>query len=142
MARHLPSLRPGARPAAERAASGGAPLLWVLRVVWLLLPAPAGAALADALSEASRPVALTASVLAWAWWGATLFALLLPRPVTLAWLRAAAPVAAPAAVWAGANQPDGFGPTAALAVCAAAAAGVLALTAPVADAFVDGASYG
>ena len=114
--------------------------LWPLRVIWLSLPLLVGPALADALAVHSRPVQIVGSVLAWAIWGATLGAMLVPRTTTLTAVRLAVPGAFVVAAWAaiGADRPG----WAAVGIAAGAVA-VLALAGPgVADGFVDGSSYG
>jgi hypothetical protein len=121
------------------ASSRTAPL-WLLRAAWLLLPVLAGPALADAFDDRSRPVQLVASGMAWATWALVLVATLVPRTVTLTAVRTATPGAVALAAWTavGAHRPG----WAALGLGAALVALVVAFTPAVADAFVDGSSYG
>ncbi len=113
---------------------------WPVRVTWLVLPLLAGPALGDALSEASRPVQLVASVGSWAVWLVVLVATLVPTTVSLTALR----IAAPSAVVAAGAALAATGPTAASVVgLAATLCSALAALAPeTAEAFVDGSSYG
>jgi len=114
--------------------------LWLFRGLWVVLPVVAGPAVADALDERSRGVQLVASGLAWVAWGVVLAASLVPRTVTLTVVRALAPGAVALAGWAAF---DADRPGWALAGLVLAIAAVLAAFAPaVADAFVDGSSYG
>ena len=114
-------------------------LLWLVRLAWLALPLTAGPAVASALADASRPVEVVGSVLAWAAWAVVLVAVLVPRTTSLTLLRVGAPAALAVAGWAGVAAGG-------LAAVAAVAWGVLtvavALCGPVTDAFVDGSSYG
>lgn len=110
------------------------------RVAWLLLPVLIGPALADALSDRSRSVQIVASLLAWSLWAAALVAMLVPRTVTLTIVRFVVPGAATVALWA-ALDPDRPA-WAAVAVAAGAVAAFTLALPGVADAFVDGSSYG
>ena len=83
-----------------------------LRAVWVLLPVLAGPVLADALHDLDATPRTTASAALWVLWAVGLTATLVPLPATLTALRLGV-----------------------LVVLAAFAA-------PVADRFVDGASYG
>jgi hypothetical protein len=113
---------------------------WAVRVVWLVLPPLAGPALGDALDDVSAPVQLTAAVLLWGGWTATLVATLVPRASSLTALRIAVPAAAAAVVVAAVHGPRGGDDAVALAAAVLAlAAGWAGVTA---DAFVDGSSYG
>lgn len=115
--------------------------LWPLRIVWLLTPFLVGPAAADGLGERSDAVASVASSLAWAGWAVVLVATLIPRSVTLTVVRVIAPGILPLGLWAAVASGDGA--TGALAVASALVAAGLALVGPgVADAFVDGSSYG
>lgn len=113
---------------------------WSLRACWLLLPVAAGPATADALDDRSRPVQLVGSGLSWAAWALVLVATLVPRTVTLTVVRAVAPGSVVLAAWAavGAERPG----WAVAGLVGAIACTVAAFTPAVADAFVDGSSYG
>lgn len=82
-------------------------LPWLVRLAWLSLPLTAGTVVADALDGRSSPVQLTFAALAWAVWAVVVLAVLLPRPLGLTALRAAAPAAFAVAVWAAADQGEG-----------------------------------
>lgn len=116
------------------------PAPWPFRTLWLVLPVLAGPAVADALADRSRAVQVVASLLAWAIWGTTLVAALVPRTVTLTVVRLAAPGAVVVAAWAsvGAERPTWAGAGVVTAVLCL----LTALTPATADAFVDGSSYG
>jgi len=114
--------------------------LWLLRLAWLLLPVVAGPAVADAFADRSRAVQLVGSGMAWAGWAAGLVAALVPRTTTLTVVRALAPGAVALAAW---SAVDADRPGWAVAALAASLAVLLvAITPAVADAFVDGSSYG
>lgn len=119
------------------------PAVWVARAVWLALPLLVGPALGPALDPRSDAVQALGTVLAWAVWGTVLVALLVPRAVSLTVARVGAPAALGAAAWAaGPGNPDDDLTRAVVALVAAAVA-LAAVAAPtVADAFVDGSSYG
>jgi len=65
--------------------------LWILRIVWLVLPLAAGPAAAAALDDLGRAPAIVGAVLLWLAWGAGLVALLAPRPLGLTAIRVVAP---------------------------------------------------
>lgn len=69
-------------------------MIWLLRLLWAALPVTAGTVLADAADGwPSGPTAVGAS-LAWATWGVVLFALFVPRPLSLTVARVGTPSAA------------------------------------------------
>jgi hypothetical protein len=113
--------------------------LWLLRGVWLVAPIVAAPAFTNALGEHSTPVAVVGAVLLWVSWAAVLLATLVPRTVSLTAVRlgAAGAVVAAAGAFAGTSRPAG-----AAALAWAVVTLVVALSAPVADALVDGSSYG
>jgi hypothetical protein len=110
-----------------------------VRVLWLLAPVTAGPALSHRLAGATTAVATTAAVLAWTGWTLTLVALLVPRAISLTVLRVTAPAAVLASIVAAWGH---LGAASALALAWAAVTTVVALSAPVADFYVDGSSYG
>jgi hypothetical protein len=116
------------------------PALLALRVVWLTLPVTAGPALEDALAGPSESVRWTMATGLWAGWGVGLLALLVPRIPSLTTLRLAAPAAvaasATAAVATGVQAVDVLG------LVATSLALALTLWPEVAEALVDGSSYG
>ncbi|HKY16420.1 MAG TPA: hypothetical protein VJM33_15950, partial [Microthrixaceae bacterium] len=124
------------------------PLTWILRLVWLSLPFTVGDAIAAATAGRTDAVRVVASAGAWVVWGVVLVALVVPRPLTLTVIRFAVPTSLVAAVWALLATPDPGTGTAGLdalgivGLVSAAVATVLAMSAWVADDFVDGASYG
>lgn len=114
--------------------------LWPLRLIWLVVPVLIGPALADALSDRSRSVQLVGSVLVWGLWGMALAAMLVPRSSTLTAVRLIGPGALAVSLWAAIGAAEtGW----AAAGVAAGAVALVAMAGPgVADAFVDGSSYG
>lgn len=114
--------------------------LWLLRVVWFVAPFAIGPALAESL-DGRDGIATVASGLAWLGWAIVLIATLVPRSSSLTVVRMVAPGAVPIAIWAAVVS--GESALGALAVVAALVAASVALIGPgVADAFVDGSSYG
>jgi hypothetical protein len=116
------------------------PALLALRVLWLSLPVTAGPGLDDALAGASGPVQATAAVGLWAAWAGGLLALLVPRVASLTAIRLLAPGAVVVTVAAAAA--GGIEAVDLLGVGVATAVWVLSLWPDVADAMVDGSSYG
>jgi hypothetical protein len=130
-------------------------VLLAVRIAWFALPLTAGPALADALSDASTPVQVVASILAWAAWGGIAVAVLVPRTVSLTALRIGAPAArGGAGGWGGRARRRGpavvstvragdIGPAEIVAIAWTALLAALVLFVPVVtDVFVDGSSYG
>jgi hypothetical protein len=111
-------------------------LPWVVRAVWAVLPFTLGSPLASALGERSRAVQVVASGGLWAAWAAVLAATLVPHPVSLTLLRAAAPSAVVAAIVAAVA-----GHGSALAVGSAAVVLALALLPEIGAHFVNGPAY-
>lgn len=116
------------------------PSVWLFRLTWLSLPFTLAEQLAAAVDGRSTAVRVAVATLAWAAWGAGLVAALVPHPIALTVVRIVAPGAVVAGVVAAASgDVDAVGAVGlALAVVAAAAG----LSAPLADAYVDAASYG
>lgn len=114
--------------------------LWLLRVSWLVLPVVMVPPCADALAARSDGVQWVAAGLLWLGWGAGLVGLLVPSTSGLTAVRTLAP-AAPLVALA-AVLGDAGGAVAVLAVALATAVAVLALTAEVGRAFVQGSAYG
>lgn len=111
-------------------------VIWLLRVVWVSMPFAAGPALAAALDGRSNPVRSTASVALWAGWAVVVVATLVLHPIALTTLRLGVPAAlAGVAAAAAAGEPS------ALAVAVAGIATVVAFSATVGQAFVDGPAY-
>lgn len=113
---------------------------WPYRICWLMLPVVAGPAIADALADTSGSVQVVAAVLVWGIWGATLAASLVPRTVTLTAVRLVTPGSVAVTGWAAVGAPQPVWATAGLTVAVLC---LLTVSSPsVADAFVDGSSYG
>ena len=113
---------------------------WILRAAWLTLPLTLGPALADSLDSRAAGLRTTTSVGLWALWSVGLLATLIPHPVTLTVVRIGGPATTAAAAWAAVTTDEPVG--AVIAVAAGLLVGASALSAPVGDLFVDGASYG
>lgn len=113
---------------------------WLLRLAWLTLPVTLGPALADGLHDTGGGLRTTASVGLWVLWALGLLATLVPRPASLTAVRLCGPAAAAAAVWA--SQATDDTTWAVVGLGAGLLAAATALSAPVGDMFVDGASYG
>jgi hypothetical protein len=117
-------------------------VLLALRILWFALPVAAVPAIGHGLDGASTAVVVTGATQAWLAWGAGIVGLLVPRSASLTALRLvvpAAPVAAVASLVAG----DGVEPAGVIALGAAGLAAGLLLGVPaIADALVDGSSYG
>jgi hypothetical protein len=114
--------------------------VWIFRLLWLVLPVLAGPAVADAFTDRSRSVQVVSALLAWSAWALVLLAALVPRTVTLTVIRLVAPGAVVLVTWAGIVGEETT--WAVVGVVAAAAAALAAYSPGVADAFVDGSSYG
>jgi hypothetical protein len=114
---------------------------WPARALWVLLALLAPATVADALAGRSAGVQLTVAVLCWAGWSVGLVALLVPRTASLTVVRLVVPAGAAVTAVAAATGSD-----ATMRDGAAVLAGVLTALAAalpwVAEAFVDGSSYG
>ena len=113
---------------------------WILRAAWLVLPLTLGPALADGLDARATGLRTTASVGLWVLWSVGLLATLIPHPATLTAVRIGGPATTAAAVWAAVTTDEPVGTV--IAATAGLVVGVAALSAPVGDLFVDGASYG
>ncbi len=114
--------------------------VWGLRTIWLLLPVLIGPAVADALHDMDATPRSTASATLWVLWAVGLTATLVPLPLTLTALRLGGPAVAALSAWSAEATSNAVHTSFALA---AAVLVVLAtFAAPVADRFVDGASYG
>ena len=109
-------------------------------MIWLLLPVLVGPAVADALHYMDATPRSTASATLWVLWAVGLTATLVPLPLTLTALRLGGPAVAALSAWSAEATSNAVHTSFALA---AAVLVVLAtFAAPVADRFVDGASYG
>ena len=111
-----------------------------LRGAWLVLPVALGPAVDDALHDISTGPRSLASVALWALWAIGLTATLIPLPVSLTALRLGAPAVALVAAWGAAAGGEAISPVPGLLMATVVV--VAAFSAPMADRFVDGASYG
>ena len=114
-------------------------LVWVLRLLWLLLPLTTGLAAGELVDDASSPVRLVAAVGLWGLWLVGLVACLVPTTVALTVLRLLAP--APA-VLGGVALVDDPGVPALLAVVTGLAVAAVAFHPQIGRAFVQGSAYG
>lgn len=97
--------------------------------------------MADAFDGRSRPVQFVSAALAWGLWGLGVLASMIPATVTLTVVRLIAPGVAVLAAWSAfvTDEPD----AAVVSMLGGVLVAGLALLGPgVADAFVDGSSYG
>ena len=114
--------------------------VWGLRSIWFLLPVLAGPAVADALHDMETTPRSTASATLWVLWAIGLTATLVPLPLTLTALRLGGPAVAALAAWSAEATSNVV--HASFALAAAVLVVLATFAAPVADRFVDGASYG
>jgi hypothetical protein len=114
-------------------------LVWVLRLLWLLLPLTTGLASGEVVDDASSPVRLVAVVGLWGLWLVGLVACLVPTTVALTVLRLLAPAPAVLGVVALVDDP---GVVALLAVVTGLAVAAVAFHPQIGRAFVQGSAYG
>lgn len=120
----------------------GTPIaVWVARVAWVVLPVVAGPLVTGTVDDWSHAPRLAAESLAWLVWAAVLVALVALRPLGLSTTRVLAPTLAITALVA-ALMGTGSVAIRVIGVSAALVATALALSRPVAAAFVNGAAYG
>lgn len=114
--------------------------LWIVRVLWLVLPFTLLEAIEDATTGADDATRVTAQTLFWVLWAIAFMASLLPLPSTLTALRILVPMApATSLCTAVVTLPDALGW---VGLATGTIASVVVMSAPVGDWFVDGASYG
>ena len=122
------------------------PTLWLLRLLWLVMPWSVGAAAADALGACSETSARILSAELWAAWGLVLTATFVRRPWALTVVRIAAPAAVGVAIGsvvaAAAWDADLTALRAATAIAGAVITAAVALLPETGNAMVDGLSYG
>ncbi|WP_420621481.1 hypothetical protein [Candidatus Poriferisodalis sp.] len=122
------------------------PTLWLMRLLWLVMPWSVGAAAADALSACSEMSARILSAELWAAWALVLTAAFVRRPWALTVVRICVPasigVAVGSVVAAAAWDADLAAPRAAAAIAGAAIATAVALLPETGNSIVDGLSYG
>ena len=117
--------------------------LWLFRVLWLILPFTAGPLFSSALDGTSDSFRVGVTIGLWVTWAAMLVASMVPRTQTLTALRVIVPAAFLASIWAAVAAADDVAAwQVILAVVSAGASATAALRPAVADAFVDGSSYG
>ena len=117
--------------------------LWLLRVVWLILPFTAGPAFAEALGDTERSFRIGTGVALWVVWAGMMIALMVPRTETLTAMRVVVPASLIAFVWAALDAGDSLSTTWAIVGAVTIAITVaLSFRASVGDLFVDGSSYG
>jgi hypothetical protein len=114
-------------------------LVWVLRLLWLLLPLTVGFAAGDLLDGRSTPVRLVAAAGLWGLWLVGLVACLVPTTIALTVLRLLAPAPAVLGVIALVDDPRA---TAVVATLAGVGVAVVAFHPHVGRAFVQGSAYG
>jgi len=112
--------------------------VWSLRCVWLLQPLTLGPGCADILQHTQSRTFLSIGL--WGLWGFGFLATLIPCPLTLTTIRISGPVVGVLSVWSSLAT-DNF-QNSLVGLIGGLALLVLALWPAVADAYVDGASYG
>ena len=113
--------------------------MWVLRIIWIVLPVTAGPAVGDALNGWSHGARVVAEVLLWAAWAVALVALLAPRPLGLTITR----IVAPAFVGVAVATAWGTGaPRLAIAIVTTLLAAILATRPAFGRASAEGIAYG
>ena len=124
------------------------PTIWILRLCWLALAFTTATTIGSALAEHSRSVEVTGAVVGWSVWAVGLVASLVLQPVALTVVRTTVPAAAAVSIVAALMVAGGSTASttdvvvALLGVTASLIAAVCALSAPLADEFVNGAAYG
>lgn len=123
------------------------PVVWLLRVTWLIVPFTGGVVLGIAFAPHSRSLQLVATTLAWVVWGTVALACAAPHPVTLTVLRTLTPLAPITIAWAlvvadSASMSTTATVEAAIGLVVALLAAVSAQSAWTADEFVDATAYG
>jgi len=131
---------PETPPLPDAARSPQTVAVWVLRVLWLLLPVIAGPAFGAALDGAEAGFRTTASLGLWTLWAIGVVATFIPLPATLTVIRVVAPAAVAAAVWATISDGVSGAVVAALGITVLVAG--VALSPLVGAFFINGASYG
>jgi hypothetical protein len=115
------------------------PGVWLLRIVWVLLPAAAGPAVAGALDGWDHAPRILAEALLWASWALVTVAVLAPRPAGLTATRIVAPGFAAVAV---ATAWETSVAASAVAIVVTVLATVLAALPAYGRACADGLAYG
>ena len=116
--------------------------LWLLRLMWLIMPFAAGPVFSAGLDESRRRFQVGAWIGLWVIWALLLIALMVPRVESLTALRVVVPAALVALVIVALRADEvGAGQLVAVGVVTAAASAI-AMRATIADRFVDGSSHG
>ena len=118
--------------------------LWVLRVVWLVLPFTAFPLVTRALGQGGDALQLGGTIGLWVIWAAMLIGSMVPRTETLTALRVIAPAGLAAVIAAVISLLDDGTVDLVLigGIISAGAAALIAFHPAVSDAFADGSSYG
>jgi hypothetical protein len=114
------------------------PLTWLTRALWIVLPATLGGLLGDAAAGGDGSTGLAAA--AWAVWAIGLFASFVLLPDALTVLRIVAPLPVVGGVVAAVSEPPGA--LGWLGLANAAVVAVVAMSADVGSAFINGSAYG
>ena len=114
--------------------------VWLLRLLWFVLPVTAGPTITDALAESADGTRSAIVIGAWVLWAAGLAASAVLLPVSLTVLRILSPLAVLATAWATASSE--LSALAVVGLLVSLGALLVSFTALVGDRFVDGASYG
>ena len=122
------------------------PTLWAQRVAVVAVALAGADTVGSALSDRSRPVAFALTALAWMIWASAALATAVPHPLGLTTLRVMTPALAVGMGWSlvassGARS-VGAEVLGGLALVSAVVVAVLSVSSWVADAFLDGRSYG
>ena len=118
--------------------------IWILRILWVILPFTAGPLFGAALEDTSRGFELAVTIGLWVIWAAVLIAMMVPRTQTFTILRVIAPAAPIAAIWAAVDARNDVDPPAlaALGIVTTGFAAIMAARSTIGDTFVDGSAYG
>lgn len=135
-----PALRES-QPLIPRLSDPPALLRLALRLVWLLLPVMAGAAVRAGLEGHSLTVRVVAEALLWAGWGAVLVASFVPYPLPLTVLRVGAPAGVAAVATLAWTGHHGWVVARALGTGWAVLGAALAFAPAIGARWVDGPSY-
>jgi len=130
------------RSAASKALPPAPWEVWLLRVLWLLVPIVAGPGLTAALDPLDGAPATVLEIAAWAFWFLGLVATLVPHPVTLTAIRIVAPAVAAAGLVMVAASGESERAALVVVVGYGLILTVVALLPSVGDAMVNGSAYG
>lgn len=114
--------------------------VWLLRLLWFVLPITSGAPFATALDGSTEGTRLAIMVGAWVLWAVGVIATAVLLPMSLTAIRIITPIAVAGSAWATVSGSITAAEVVGLATALAAA--VISFIALVGDRYVDGASYG